>query len=555
MAEIRRRWSPEQKKVAFAASLGSVIAWYDFYLYGALASVLAQQFFTNLNDGQALVFALLAFAAGFIVRPFGGLVFGRLGDLIGRKHPFLITMLVMGLSTFTVGLLPSYASVGVAAPLLLMLLRLLQGLALGGEYGGAVTMMAEHAPPKERGLYTAWIQATATVGLMFSLIITEATRYFLGAAAFAQWGWRLPFLLSAGLLVVSVYVRFRMPETPVYLRMKAQRQGSRGPVAEALGRPSSVRRVLLALFGLTAGQAVVWYTAQVYVLFFLSQTLQVDSARVNWMVAAALLLGTPFFWVFGALSDFVGRKPVVMAGCGLAALLLIPLFSGLTQAVNPALDRAQSAQSVVLTADPADCSLQFRLLEGGHWLQSCDLVKQALSAASVSYTTRAAAPGALATVAIGDAVIQGYTARGLSREAARAQSAQFRAALDRSLVCAGYPAHADSAQIDMARAIALLTAMVILVAMVYAPIAAMLAEMFPTRIRYTAINLPYHMGNGWFGGLLPAASFAIVAQTGDMYSGLWYPVCVAAITALVGMYGLRETLGADLDSPACGDQS
>ncbi|MEJ8839801.1 MFS transporter [Ramlibacter sp. AN1133] len=542
--------TPEQKRVIFASSLGTVFEWYDFYLYGSLASIIAKQFFSGLDPSAAFVFALLAFAAGFLVRPFGALVFGRLGDLIGRKYTFLVTILIMGLSTFIVGLLPSYGSVGVAAPVLLIALRLLQGLALGGEYGGAATYVAEHAPQGRRGAYTAWIQTTATLGLFLSLLVVLGTRTLLGEAAFADWGWRVPFILSVLLLAVSVWIRLSMNESPAFRRMKMQGRSSRAPVKESFGQWRNLKVVILALVGLTAGQAVVWYSGQFYALFFLTQALKVDSATADLMMAAALVIGTPFFIVFGALSDRIGRKPIIMAGCLLAALTYFPVFGALTRAANPDLAAAQAHASVVVHADPAQCSFQGSpIAREIDFSSSCDIAKRFLAQNSVSYDNAQAARGQPATVTIGAKAIVAPAAvvgHGRFDEASNRKIAAFKNEVNGALQAAGYPAGADPAKMNVAMVIALLAYLVILVAMVYGPIAAMLVELFPTRIRYTSMSLPYHIGNGWFGGLLPTTAFAIVAQTGNMYNGLWYPIVIAAATCVIGTLFVRETRDVDI---------
>ena len=541
-----RPMSTQDKQVIFASSLGTVFEWYDFYLYGSLAPIIAKQFFSGLDEGSAFIFALLAFAAGFIVRPFGSLVFGRLGDMIGRKYTFLVTILIMGLSTFIVGMLPSYATIGVAAPVVLIALRLLQGLALGGEYGGAATYVAEHSPNGQRGAYTAWIQITATLGLLLSLVVILGVRSVTGEAAFVDWGWRVPFVLSIVLLAVSVYIRLSMSESPAFSRMKAEGRTSKAPVAEAFGQWKNLRLVIIALFGLTAGQAVVWYSGQFYALFFLTQILKVDGATANIMVAVSLMLGTPFFVVFGAWSDKIGRKPIIMTGCLLAALSYFPIFEALTQAANPDLARAQAVNKVVVQADPAECSFQFNPTGTTKFTSSCDIAKQALAGAAVSYDNTPAPMGATAVITIGEKVIASYNPKGLPPAAVKAHAEAFKESLAQALSAAGYPTQADMAKFDKLAVIAILTYLVLLVTMVYGPIAAMLVEMFPTRIRYTSMSLPYHIGNGWFGGLLPTMAFAIVAQTGNMYSGLWYPVAIAAMSFVVGMIFIRETKNVDI---------
>ncbi|WP_341892992.1 MFS transporter [Variovorax sp. YR752] len=536
----------EEKKVIFASSLGTVFEWYDFYLYGSLAAIIARQFFSGLDAGSAFIFALLAFAAGFIVRPFGAIFFGRLGDMIGRKYTFLVTILIMGLSTFIVGILPTYASIGVAAPVILIGLRLLQGLALGGEYGGAATYVAEHAPHGKRGAYTSWIQTTATLGLFLSLMVILGTRTIVGEQAFAEWGWRVPFIVSIALLAVSVWIRLSMNESPAFKKMKEEGKTSKAPLTESFGQWKNLKIVILALIGLTAGQAVVWYTGQFYALFFLTQALKVDGATANIMIAISLLIGTPFFIVFGTLSDKIGRKPIIMAGCLIAALTYFPLFKALTEAANPDLAAAQAKNKVVVVADPAECSFQFNPTGTAKFTSSCDIAKQVLAASSVSYENEVAAPGTPATIRIGETVITGYTAKGIPADEAKKKDGEFKKSVSETLKAAGYPAKADPAKMNKPLIIGILVILVILVTMVYGPIAAMLVEMFPTRIRYTSMSLPYHIGNGWFGGLLPTTAFAIVAQTGNMYNGLWYPIIIAGATFVIGMLFVRETKDVDI---------
>ena len=538
--------SAAQKKVIFASSLGTVFEWYDFYLYGSLAAIIAKQFFSGLDAGSAFIFALLAFAAGFIVRPFGALVFGRLGDMIGRKYTFLITIIIMGLSTFIVGLLPNYATIGVAAPVILIALRMLQGLALGGEYGGAATYVAEHAPHHKRGEYTSWIQTTATLGLFLSLMVILGVRTVIGEAAFADWGWRIPFIVSILLVAVSVYIRLSMNESPAFQKMKAEGKTSKAPLSESFGQWKNLKIVILALVGLTAGQAVVWYSGQFYALFFLTQALKVDGATANILVAYSLILGTPFFVVFGMLSDKIGRKPIIMAGCLLAVLTYFPVFNALTKAANPDLAAAQAKNKVIVTADPAECSFQFNPTGTVKFTSSCDIAKQVLAGASVSYDNVVAPAGTVASIKIGETAIPGYTAKGLSADDAKKKDAEFKKAVADDLKAAGYPSKADPAKIDKITVTAILFYLVLLVTMVYGPIAAMLVEMFPTRIRYTSMSLPYHIGNGWFGGLLPTTAFAIVAQTGNMYNGLWYPIIIAGMTFVIGTLFVKETKDVDI---------
>ncbi|MBJ2165034.1 MHS family MFS transporter [Acidovorax sp. IB03] len=541
-----RPMSPEERKVIFASSLGTVFEWYDFYLYGSLAAIIAKQFFSGLDAGSAFIFALLAFAAGFIVRPFGAIFFGRLGDMIGRKYTFLVTILIMGLSTFIVGILPTYASIGVAAPIILIVLRLLQGLALGGEYGGAATYVAEHAPHGRRGAYTAWIQTTATLGLFLSLMVILGTRTIVGEEAFADWGWRVPFIVSIALLAISVWIRLAMNESPAFQKMKAEGKTSKAPLKESFGEWKNLKIVILALVGLTAGQAVVWYTGQFYALFFLTQALKVDGATANIFVAVSLLIGTPFFIVFGSLSDKIGRKPIILAGCLLAALTYFPVFGALTKAANPALAEAQAKNKVVVVADANECSFQFNPTGTVKFTSSCDIAKQVLAGASVSYENAPAAAGTPAVIKIGETSITSYSSKGLPADEAKKKDGEFKKAVADALKAAGYPTKADPARIDKVMVIAILVYLVLLVTMVYGPIAAMLVEMFPTRIRYTSMSLPYHIGNGWFGGLLPTTAFAIVAQTGNMYNGLWYPIIIAGATVVIGGLFIKETKDVDI---------
>jgi MFS family permease len=545
-----RPMTPEEKKVIFASSLGTVFEWYDFYLYGSLAAIIAKQFFSGLDAGAAFIFALLAFAAGFLVRPFGAIVFGRLGDMIGRKYTFLVTILIMGLSTFIVGVLPSYASIGVAAPVILIALRMLQGLALGGEYGGAATYVAEHAPHGKRGAYTSWIQTTATLGLFLSLLVILGTRTALGEQAFSDWGWRIPFLVSILLLGISVWIRLSLSESPAFQKMKAEGKTSKAPLSESFGEWKNLKIVILALVGLTAGQAVVWYTGQFYALFFLTQQLKVDATTANLMIAAALLIGTPFFIVFGTLSDKIGRKPIIMAGCLLAVVTYFPVFKMLTEAANPALAKAQATAAVTVTADPRTCSFQGNpVAREIDFRSSCDIAKRFLVQNSVSYENVAGPAGSPAVVKIGDKAITAPTGNVVNskfdEESVKAIAA-FKKDVTEQLKAAGYPTKADPAQMNKLAMIAILAYLVLLVTMVYGPIAAMLVEMFPTRIRYTSMSLPYHIGNGWFGGLLPTTAFAIVASTGNMYNGLWYPIIVAGMTLVIGTLFVRETKDVDI---------
>ena len=579
--EANRPMTAEEKKVIFASSLGTVFEWYDFYLYGSLAAIIAKQFFSGLDEGSAFIFALLAFAAGFIVRPFGAIFFGRLGDMIGRKYTFLVTILIMGVSTFIVGVLPNYASIGVAAPVILICLRLLQGLALGGEYGGAATYVAEHAPAGQRGAYTAWIQTTATLGLFLSLMVILGTRTIIGEEAFADWGWRVPFLVSVIMLIISVYIRLSMNESPAFVKMKAEGKTSKAPLSESFGQWKNLKIVILALFGLVMGQAVVWYSGQFYALFFLTQALKVDGATANIMVAISLIIGTPFFVIFGSLSDKIGRKPLILAGCLLAVVTYFPVFKALTKAANPDLYAAQQSAQVTVTADPAECSFQFNPTGTKKFTSSCDIAKQRLAGASVSYENVAAPAGTPAVIKVGETVVNvKYSAEDVAAAKAKAEEklAALNAAepkdakaieaatksvkdlsnektagttllasnLGAALKAANYPVKADMAKFDKVTVVIILTYLVLLVTMVYGPIAAMLVEMFPTRIRYTSMSLPYHIGNGWFGGLMPTTAFAIVAQTGNMYNGLWYPIIIAGVTVVIGGLFVKETKDNDI---------
>ncbi|MBW8301592.1 MAG: MFS transporter [Hydrogenophaga sp.] len=609
----------EERKVIFASSLGTIFEWYDFYLYGSLAIYIGATFFSQYPEATRNIFTLLAFAAGFLVRPFGALVFGRLGDMVGRKYTFLVTILIMGASTFLVGLLPGSATIGIAAPIILIGLRMLQGLALGGEYGGAATYVAEHAPHGRRGFYTSWIQTTATLGLFLSLLIILGIQTVMGKEAFADWGWRIPFLLSALLLAVSVWIRLKMNESPAFTKMKEEGTRSKAPISEAFGQWKNAKVAILALLGAVAGQAVVWYSGQFYALFFLQNVLKVDPQAANIMVAIALAIGTLFFVVFGWLSDKIGRKPIIMAGLLLAVLTYFPLFKAMTQFGNPALFAAQESIRATVTADPADCTFQFNPTGTAKFTTSCDIATSTLTKNSVPYDVVAGPAGSVATIKIGDATIESYDAvkaadqskaldakmqKGMNlalqsngyplvRAAAKVPDVKLDAfvagnpelALDAVAIRAGEKAMvptadlvkeklltaeeaaaapemavytianggafkmvADPAKVSWTGVIAVLTVLMIYVTMVYGPIAAMLVEMFPTRIRYTGMSLPYHIGNGWFGGLLPATAFAMSAAKGDIYYGLWYPIIVAGATFVIGMIFLKETKDNDINA-------
>ena len=544
----------DQRRVILASSLGTVFEWYDFYLFGALAVLIARHFFGGLEPSAGYVLALLTLAAGFVVRPLGALVFGRVGDLVGRKYTFLVTIVVMGLATFMVGVLPGSDRLGLAAPVLLVGLRLLQGLALGGEYGGAAVYVAEHAPASRRGLHTAWIQTTATLGLLLALLVILGTRAVLGDAAFDEWGWRVPFLLSIVLLVVSSWIRLRMAESPLFQQLRDRGGASSGPVRDSLLRWGNLRWVLLALFGLVAGQAVVWYAGQLYVLLFLQDVLRVDNTTASLLVAVALLIVAPFIVVFGALSDRIGRKPVVAAGLLLAMLGLFPLFKGLTAVARPALAQAQASVEVVVRADPASCRFQLERVATVGPASGCDLIRRTLTDHAAHFVHEPLPAGGAAELRIGDRVLhppEATAGAGTARrdhDTVRALRAFQRDVAD-ALVAAGYPAQAPVIAVGSGtwwRLVGLLVLLGLVVAMVYGPTAATLVELFPTRVRYTSVSLPYHLGNGWFGGLLPGIAYAMAAGRGDIFHGLWYPVAVAGLSLLVLVLWLPETRGRDL---------
>jgi MFS family permease len=547
-ATHERAEGQNHKLVIAASSLGTVFEWYDFYLYGLLATYISAQFFSGVNETTGFIFALGAFAAGFAVRPFGALVFGRIGDLVGRKNTFLVTMGLMGLATFAVGLLPSYASIGVAAPIILIGLRLLQGLAMGGEYGGAATYVAEHAPEGKRGLYTSWIQTTATLGLFAALLTVIGTRTVLGEDAFKAWGWRVPFLISIILLGVSIWIRMQLNESPVFQKMKDEGKTSKAPLTEAFGKWGNLKWVIIVLFGAVAGQAVVWYTGQFYALFFLEKMLKVDGATTNILIAIALVLGTPGFVFFGWLSDKVGRKPIILAGCALAALTYFPVFHALTSAANPALAAAQASAPVSVTVNKADCSVQFDPVGKNKFdTKSCDIAKSYLAKSGVSYKRIDAPAGTLASITIGAETFTAPDPNVVTGAERKAAITKYQDGIKAALGKAGYPSKADPATINKPLVIAILFYLVLLVTAVYGPIAALLVEIFPSNIRYTSMSLPYHIGNGWFGGFLPTTAFAMVAATGDIYYGLWYPVLIAGLTAILGLFFLPETFRRRLD--------
>ena len=536
----------DERLVIFASSLGTVFEWYDFYIYGTLTAILTKQFFSGVNPTAGFIFTLLAFAAGFAVRPFGALVFGRVGDIVGRKYTFLITMTLMGLGTFLIGLLPSYASWGITAPVILILLRLVQGLALGGEYGGAATYVAEHAPHGRRAFYTSWIQTTATLGLLMAILVVLGIRTWQGEDVFGDWGWRIPFLLSVILLAVSIWIRLQLEESPIFQKMKAEGKGSKAPLTEAFGNWPNFKVALLALLGATSGEAVIWYGGQFYALLFLTNTLKVSGPTANILIALSLALGTPFFILFGWLADKIGRKPIMLAGFLLGAVTYFIIFQGLTHYANPALENALATAPVTVIADPNECSFQFNPVGISQFRTSCDIAKSALVSRSVNYENQGAPAGTVATVKVGDQMLTSFNGIGLEKAEFDGKAAEFSKALGAAITQHGYPASADPNQINYPMTVLLLTILVVYVTLVYAPIAAWLVELFPTRIRYSGMSLPYHIGNGWFGGFLPATVFAIVAATGNIYSGLWYPIGVAAMSFVVAVIFLPETKDVDI---------
>ena len=541
-----RPMTADEKKVIFASSLGTVFEWYDFYLYGWTAAQIGARFYTMFDPNVQFIVALLTFSAGFLVRPFGALVFGRLGDIVGRKYTFLVTILIMGLSTFLVGLTPSYETIGFLAPVILITLRLLQGLALGGEYGGAATYVAEHAPGGRRGFYTSWIQTTATLGLFLSLLVIAIVRNSMSTADFAVWGWRIPYLFSIILLGISLWIRLQLNESPVFQRMKDEGKGSKAPLSEAFGEWRNAKVAIIALLGLTAGQAVVWYTGQFYARIFLVNTLKVDANIADTAIIVALAIATLGFVFFGWLSDKIGRKPIILAGCILAALTYQWGFRQITHFANPDLEKALASAPVSVTADPADCNFLFDPVGGKVFKSSCDVARQGLIGLSVNYQIANGAPGSVAVVKVGDKVINSIDGNKLEGKAFTDARAAFLKDVGTAVAAAGYPAKADSAKINQPMLIVVLIYLAILVTMVYGPIAAALVELFPTRIRYTAMSLPYHIGNGWFGGLLPPIAVSIVAATGDIYAGLWYPIVIAMMTFVVGLIFVPETKNRDI---------
>lgn len=534
--------------VVGASSLGTVFEWYDFFVYAAVAKEISEVFFKGLTPSVAYIFTLLVFAAGFAVRPFGAILFGRIGDLVGRKYTFLVTITMMGVATVAIGLLPGAGTIGIASAILLVALRMLQGLALGGEYGGAVIYVAEHAPNDRRGAWTAWIQITAAAGLVLSLAVILPTRYLLGAAQFADWGWRVPFIVSVFLLLISLWIRLQLDESPEFLRMKEEGRVSTAPLAEAFGRWRNLRLVLVALFSSVMGQAVVWYTGLFYSSFFLTQTLQVDGTVAQLLIAASVIITMPFYVVAGALSDRIGRRPVFLAGVLCGALFFFPLFKALTHYANPAAEAVQAKPPVQVIADPADCSIQFSATGGESFSSSCDVVSAKVAKTGLPNVKVAAPAGAIATVKVGGTTIEGYNGKAPD---AKEKAKSFDAALKGALKKEGYTiGAADLSQINIPMTLLVLVAMMMLGTLTYGPLAAMLVEMFPSQIRYTAMSLPYHIGIGWFGGFLPAAAFAIVAATGDPYAGLWYPTILSAVAFVITLVFVRESHTVDIYDPA-----
>ncbi|MBF9265075.1 MFS transporter [Paracidovorax cattleyae] len=537
----------QSKKAAASGWIGSALEYYDFFIYATAAALIFPQiFFPKGDPAIAIIASLATYGVGYVARPIGAFVLGHVGDTHGRKQVLVWCMFLMGFSTIAVGLLPTYDQIGLWAPALLVLMRLIQGFAVAGEISGASSMILEHAPFGRRGFFASFTLQGVQAGQILAAAVFLPLAHYMPAEQFNSWGWRIPFLVSILLLGVSLWIRLSLSESPAFQRMKAEGKTSKAPLAESFGQWKNLKIVILALIGLTAGQAVVWYTGQFYALFFLTQQLKVDAVTANLMIAAALLIGTPFFVVFGALSDRIGRKPIIMLGCVLAVLTYFPVFKALTEAANPDLAAAQAKNKVVIVADPAECSFQFNPTGTAKFTSSCDVAKQVLAASSVSYDNEAAPAGTPAVIRIGQTTIPSYTARGLPADEAKAKDAAFKKSVAETLKADGYPSKADPAKMNKVMMVVILTYLVLLVTMVYGPIAAMLVEMFPTRIRYTSMSLPYHIGNGWFGGLLPTMSFAIVAQTGNMYNGLWYPIIIAGITAIIGTLFIRETKDVDI---------
>jgi MFS family permease len=545
-ADDARPMNKENFKVIAASSVASVFEWFDFFLYGALAVVISRNFFSHVNETTAFVLSLLAFAAGFAVRPFGAVVFGFFGDLLGRKNTFLVTLALMGVATFAVGLLPTYDQIGVAAPWILVALRMLQGLSVGGVYGGAAVYVAEHVDQKRRGFFTSWIQITATIGMALSLAVIFATRTVVGEENFNAWGWRIPFLLSIVLLALTIWIQLKLSESPVYLQMKAAGKASKQPLSDAFGNWTNVRLILIALFGAMVGQAVIWYAAQFYVFFFMERVLKVDAAFTNLLVASALVISTPLYIFFGWLSDKIGRRPVILGACLLAALTYFPLFKALTFAANPVMARAVAAAPVTVWADKAECTFQFDPIGTATFSSSCDIARSYLARAGVTYTTEAAPAGSIARLRVGERTLDSFHGGALATQELKAQRAAWEKEAAAMVADAGYPLRADREQINVPLVLLILVVLMSFSAMVYGPMAALLTELFPAKVRYTSMSLPYHLGTGWFGGFLPPVAFAIVAATGNIYSGLWYPLIGAVITLIVGLLLLPETKGTDL---------
>jgi MFS family permease len=546
---IRAERSPRQLLFIVAASAsGTVFEWYDFFVFGSLATIMSKQFFAGVNETAAFILALLTFGAGFAVRPLGALVFGRIGDRKGRKYAFLVTITLMGIATFAIGVLPNYASAGLTASCLLVLMRILQGFALGGEYGGAAIYLAEHAPPNRRGMFTGWVQGSASIGLVGALVIILVTRKTIGEDAFNAWGWRVPFLCSLGLLAISLWVRLRLQESPMFEKLRNEGGIAKAPITESFLRGRQLKTVLIALFSVICAQGVIWYTMHFYAQYFLERTLKVDSVLVNEMLIVVVLCSAPMYMFFAWLSDFVGRKYLMVTAIAASAVLIFPLFHQLTVAANPALAAAQAASPVTVVADPAGCSLQFDPVGQAKFVTSCDIAKSTLANTGVSYENEAAPAGTGAQIRIGDQMVQSFEGAGLAKADLTARKTEFSTRLNAALAKAGYPAKADPAHIDIPKVIGIMLVFMALATMLYGPMAAALVELFPTHIRYTALSFPYHIGTGWFGGFLPATAFAMVAASGNIYFGLWFPVSVSAVCAVVGLFFLPETYKRDINA-------